>query len=352
MGDLSDYYDQLRMRRKAERAAGRAELEDMAGSSIVPYEMKRSYEEEKKAKAIYLDALERGLSDEQAQQLVEESGVGSVTPNLDRFENQQNLERRSRGIDPDLGGFKTYGDKSAFEAKNAIRKLQGLEPIAEPLPPNKQFLVDLEKSASFGDQSALVGDKAPRGQARAFEAGIRAGYSPEATRKMIADTVARITGVKEPQAAGPNDELMSLMDSSLFGPLVNRGPAQRIMDPSAFDTRKEEPAPSKSEASMSNEEVKAMGERINQIYEQFKSQPPERESNITSRGKTSSDLNVTFGEMPYNEQTSQAEKYRRLLGLGYTPKQAAEILGIPEYKAPAWLQNTGFGSLLESVNKF
>jgi hypothetical protein len=64
-------------------------------------------------------------------------------------------------------------------------------------------LVDLEKSASFGTESALVGSKAPKGQARAFEAGIRAGYTPEETRKLISDTAARITGVVDNKPAEP-----------------------------------------------------------------------------------------------------------------------------------------------------
>jgi hypothetical protein len=96
----------------------------------------------------------------------------------------------------ELQGFKSFGDKSAFEVKNALRKLRGLEPLQAPLPANQQFLVDLEKSASFGNSSALAG---PQGQARAFEAGIRAGYTPEQVRKFISDTAAKITGPADQQ---------------------------------------------------------------------------------------------------------------------------------------------------------
>ena len=166
-------------------------LERIAGSKIVPYEMKKEALAARAKQGIYQQAIESGYTEEEARQMVGDSGIGSVTPNLDRWQAQS----RSQERDEDLGNFKTYGDKSAFEAKNAIRKLQGLPPIPEPLPADQRFLVDLEKSASFGAESALVGDKAPKGQARAFEAGIRAGYSPEETRKLIADTAARIAGI-------------------------------------------------------------------------------------------------------------------------------------------------------------
>lgn len=195
-------------------------LERIAGSKIVPYEMKKEALEARAKQGIYQQAIESGLTEEQARQKVAQSGIGSVTPNLDRWAAQSGMEQAifrgptrplteeekaeqdrmvyggsKNAPQSDLGRFKTYGDKSAFEAKNAVRKLQGLPPIPEPLPADQQFLVDLEKSASFGAESALVGDKALKGQARAFEAGIRAGYSPEETRKLIADTAARITGI-------------------------------------------------------------------------------------------------------------------------------------------------------------
>lgn len=211
-------------------------LERIAGSKIVPYEMKKEALDALAKQGIYQQAIESGLTEDQARQKVAQSGIGSVTPNLDRWAAQSGMEQAIfRGPSrpqteeekaeqekrvyggskyapqSDLGGFKTYGDKSAFEAKNAVRKLQGLPPIAEPLPADQEFLVNLEKSASFGAESALVGDKAPKGQARAFEAGIRAGYSPEETRKLIADTAARITGVadqrkEEQQPATPTPQ--------------------------------------------------------------------------------------------------------------------------------------------------
>jgi hypothetical protein len=187
------------LRQKAEQLR----MEELQGSKIISSEQKKAILEKEAQSKIYDQAIESGKSAEQAAQEVADSGIGSITPNLDRAkaENRKLAESRQVKQEQELGGFKTYGDKATFEAKNAIRKLRGQEPLAEPLPANKQFLVDLEKSASFGTESALVGSKAPKGQARAFEAGIRAGYTPEETRKLISDTAARITGVVDNKPA-------------------------------------------------------------------------------------------------------------------------------------------------------
>jgi hypothetical protein len=202
-----DARDEAAYLKEAEKQKERLELQQIGGSNIVSADMKKEVREAKAKRDLYQQGIELGMDEEAAAQLVKNSGIGSVTPNLDRWQARNNAQ----GKGEDLGGFKTYGDKSAFEAKNAVRKLQGLPPIAEPLPADQEFLVNLEKSASFGAESALVGDKAPKGQARAFEAGVRAGYSPEETRKLIADTAARITGVvdqrkEEQQPATPTQQ--------------------------------------------------------------------------------------------------------------------------------------------------
>jgi len=226
----------------------RQRLERIADSKVVPYEMKKEARDLAAQNRIYTQAIESGKTEEEANQLVAQSGIGSATPRLDRMAAEQRQLEASRGAQPDLGGFKTYGDKSTFEAKNAVRKLQGLEPLSAPLPANQQFIVDLEKSASFGIESALVGDKASKGQARAFEAGIRAGYTPEKTRKLISDTAARITGIVDqqkekqqfvsdfaeagkgavPQPVGmltPVERTSADLDKSFFGGLSGTKPA-------------------------------------------------------------------------------------------------------------------------------
>lgn len=206
--DARDEADYLK---EGQQQSERMGLERIEGSSIVPSELKKEVQNISAKKNLYQQGIESGLTPEQAQQKVAESGIGSETPRLDRMAAEQRQLESSRGIQPDLGGFKTYGDKSSFEAKNAIRKLQGLEPLQAPLAPlapKNQFLVDLEKSASFGAESALTGQK---GQTRAFEAGIRAGYSPEETRKLIADTAARITDIADQQTSSTTTQIKNIL---------------------------------------------------------------------------------------------------------------------------------------------
>jgi hypothetical protein len=183
----------------------RQRMEQLQGSKIISSEQKKAILEKEAQNKIYNQAIESGMSTEQATQKVIDSGIGSITPNLDRAkaeERKLNVQRQTNPTE-DLGGFKTYGDKASFEAKNAVRQLQGLASLPNPntqaLPPKNQFQIDLEKSASFGAESALVGPNAAKGQARAFEAGIRAGYTPEETRKLISDTASRITGLVDEQ---------------------------------------------------------------------------------------------------------------------------------------------------------
>lgn len=226
-------------------AGEREKMEQIAGSNIVPYEVKKEVKAMEAQNRLYTQAIESGKTEEEAKRIVAESGIGSATPKLDRMAGEQRRAEEARGGQSDLGGFKTYGDKSTFEAKNAVRKLQGLEPLEAPLTPQNQFQVDLEKSASFGVESALTGQK---GQARAFEAGVRAGYSPDETRKLIADTAARITGIVDqqkekqqfvsdfveagkgavPQPVGmltPVERTSAGLDKSFFGGLGKNEPA-------------------------------------------------------------------------------------------------------------------------------
>ena len=313
-------------------------LERIAGSKIVPYEMKKEALAARAKQGIYQQAIESGYTEEEARQMVGDSGIGSVTPNLDRWQAQS----RSQERDEDLGNFKTYGDKSAFEAKNAIRKLQGLPPIPEPLPADRQFLVDLEKSASFGAESALVGDKAPKGQARAFEAGIRAGYSPEQVRKLIADTAARIVGgstgsqQKEDQQPTPKSPA-----PQFFEQVYNQFKAPEEREPTP-----KSPAPQFFEEVYNQFKAPPFFE---QAYNQFKT-PLEPSTGPKPKSSIGGTASVRWGDLPYNEQTSQAEKYRRLIGEGYTPKQAFQMMGVDPKKAPDWLQGTGVGNIIESIN--
>lgn len=63
-------------------------------------------------------------------------------------------------------------------------------------------------------------------------------------------------------------------------------------------------------------------------------------------------LNVTFGEMPFNDKTSPAEKYTRLMRQGYTSSQAAALAGLKGKKTTGTFEGTGFGALMNAINKY
>jgi hypothetical protein len=206
-----------------------------------------------------------------------------------------------------LGGFKSFGDKSAFEAKNAVRRLQGMEPLEAPLSADKQFLVDLEKSASFGTESALTGQK---GQARAFEAGVRAGYTPEQTRKFISDTAARITGVVDKQKEQTTETPKSPAKLPFFEQVYEqfRGPAPTTTTSAAPQTTTTPKSP-------------AQPPLFERTYEQFKvptpasppppATPPVNPQNMTTaEGVLAAGMRGSLGGVPtpvLRDATSEAK---------------------------------------------
>lgn len=70
-------------------------------------------------------------------------------------------------------GYKSFGDKGAGEGINAIRKAQGLSPIANT---PKEFSENINTSVGFGSKSALLDQE---GRDRALKAGIGAGLNYE-----------------------------------------------------------------------------------------------------------------------------------------------------------------------------
>jgi hypothetical protein len=304
--DRRDARDEAAYLKEAARQQERLELEEIGGSNIVSAEMEKEVQERQAKRNIYQQAIESGLTEDQARQKITDSGIGSVTPNLDRWAASS---KSSTAQSRDLGTFKTYGDKSAFEAKNAVRKLQGLDPIAEPLPADKEFLVNLEKSASFGADSALVGDKATKGQARAFEAGIRAGYTPEETRKLIADTAARITGVVDQQA---QDEQQPTAPTPQPTP---KSPAQPPFFEQVYNQFKTPDTPTPQPTPKSP----AQPPFFEQVYNQF-SQKPQSPA-------------PTMAENYYNEYSKpegfDQDSYDRLRKAGISHKDALESASYP-----------------------
>jgi hypothetical protein len=198
------------IREQKKEASGRAELERTAGSKIVPAEMRQAAEEKNTRASIKKQALESGMSEDQANRAVAESGVGSVTPRLDRMAGEQRRleESRAANPDPNLQGFKTYGDKARFETQNAIRKLQGRQQLTPDTP--EQFQKDIGTSMGFGEKSALL---TPEGQARAIGKGVKSGLSPEAANAAVQRAFKTLSAVKPktpPEQYGPPKELANV----------------------------------------------------------------------------------------------------------------------------------------------
>ena len=186
------------IREQQKEASGRAELERTAGSKIVPAEMRQAVEEKNTRASIKKQALESGMSEDEANRAVAESGIGSVTPRLDRMAGEQRRleESRAANPDPNLQGFKTYGDKARFETQNAIRKLQGRPQLTPDTP--EQFRQDIGTSMGFGEKSALL---TPEGQARAIGKGVKSGLSPEAANAAVQRAFKTLKGTTEGKAA-------------------------------------------------------------------------------------------------------------------------------------------------------
>ena len=186
------------IREQKKEESGRAELERIEGSKVVPSELRKAVEEKNTRASIKKQALESGMSEDEANRAVAESGIGSVTPRLDRMAGEQRRleESRAANPDPNLQGFKTYGDKARFETQNAIRKLQGRQQLTPDTP--EQFRQDIGTSMGFGEKSALL---TPEGQARAIGKGVKSGLSPEAANAAVQRAFKTLKGTTEGKAA-------------------------------------------------------------------------------------------------------------------------------------------------------
>jgi hypothetical protein len=270
-----------RERQQLDKEELRAYNKAMFGTNIPDVEDKRKLEKLQTGAAIASEIEKNGGS-------VPMDGLNEVGQSVstlgmtdkEKFFAQGRLKDRQQ-----LGEFKTFGDKAAFEAKNAIRALQGLDPIAAPLPPQNQFQLDLEKSALLGAESALTGQK---GQARAFEAGIRAGYSPEETRKLISDTAARITGIADQQKEQPTETPKSPAKLPLFEQVY-----EQFRTPVTTPTTVQQPTESpKSPAKLP---------LFEQVYGQFSkptltpSPPPAAQPPVNPQNMTTADGIVSAG---------------------------------------------------------
>lgn len=147
----------------------------------------KKYEGEETKKRIYDTAIAGGASEAEASAAVKGSGIGSVTPRLDKMaydeeQRQQRLATEGAGAPP----------KRDLRVEQLIRSFKGQAPLAEtPL----QFAAQVETSKGYGEKSALL---TPAGKARATESAIAAGLSPtEAQAQINAATASLLKDVSE-----------------------------------------------------------------------------------------------------------------------------------------------------------
>jgi hypothetical protein len=137
-----------------------------SGSNVVSYDAKMQRREAEKQQnvfdATYDAALKRGASQEQASaaadQAVTDSGIGSVTPALDRYSADMRKLKQSREAE-------AQAEKTRL-LKDSLNKFQS----------------DLSKSMTFGEESALL---TPEGRQRALKAAVKSGYSFDEADAMV-----------------------------------------------------------------------------------------------------------------------------------------------------------------------
>lgn len=330
------------------------------------------------------EALRSGKTEEEANAAAASTGLGSATPNLDRGVQTPNLDKLARANSPMGGGgetagatvsFKSSGEEYMYKAKNAIRALQGLPPVEQELNPRDKFQVDVEKSISFGDKSGLL---TPTGHVKAFERGIRAGYSTDEVNEMLQGardrlkpkgdaevlsnargpsaqaTASNTTGVLLPQATegtdantvgvlAPKDTpLRTTMEdrNSEYNPALNAltaGPS--LEGDSRYPTR----------ASMAGRIESAFGQTGGALGE---TRDIAKTPDATPNSPTI-DASFPPAESEEDRKKSISERYRILTkDKDYTPAQAADILGLKEGKAPEGFEGTGLGALIKSLNSY
>jgi hypothetical protein len=161
-----DVRDYTKAQDEAARQRERAKDKLASGSNIVSHEAQTKRREAEAQQnvfdATYDAALKRGASQEQASaaadQAVTDSGIGSITPNLDRAAADNRKLAASRAADYEA-------------AKNKALK-EGLN----------KFQSDVGKSMTFGEESALL---TPEGRQRALKAAVKSGYSFDEADSMV-----------------------------------------------------------------------------------------------------------------------------------------------------------------------
>ena len=151
-----------RRERKADDDPTRAILKELSGSNIVSADVRKQFEttqaQDRIFGATYKNAVGQGMSEDDAtalaNQAVTDSGIGSVTPRLDRWkaENRRLAEQRQAAAPPD--------DKFTRQG----------------------FMKDVDLSMTFGGESALL---TPEGRQRALKQAVKSGYSFDEADTMV-----------------------------------------------------------------------------------------------------------------------------------------------------------------------
>ena len=147
----------------------------MYGTAIPNVKDIRGFEVGQKKREMYQAAIDAGVSEEDAKAQVEGSGLGSVTPRLDRSAYEE-TQRQERLADKAASAPPVKKD---MRVEQLIRKFKGQAPLAET---PQQFASQIETSKGFGQQSALL---TPAGVSRAKESAIAAGLSPTEAQSQI-----------------------------------------------------------------------------------------------------------------------------------------------------------------------
>lgn len=300
---------------------------------------------------------------------------GPATPNLNRLAQAKSPMGGGGETAGATLSFKSSGEEYMYKAKNAIRALQGLPPADQELNPRDKFQVDVEKSISFGEKSGLL---TPTGHVKAYERGIRAGYSSDEVNGMLQDARDRLkpkgdAGILS-SARGPSAQATSSNTTGVLLPQATEGTEANTVGVLA---PKDNPPQTTMEAKNSdyNPALNAlatgsnlggdsrystgtsMAGRIDSAFGQTGGAlgGPRNIANAPEATPNSPTIGASFTPAlsEDDKKKSVSEQYRILTkDKEYTPAQAADLLGLKDGKAPEGFEGTGLGALIKSLNSY
>lgn len=170
ISDLRDARDAVKAANYMARQEERAKDEAVSGSNIVSHEAKMKRRELEAQQNVfdsaYKNAVRQGYSESDASnmadQAVADSGIGSITPRLDRWkaENRRLAEAREAERPKEIDKFTPEG-----------------------------FLKDVNTSMAFGAESKLL---TPEGRQRALKQAVQSGISFDEADKIVQDSFKKL----------------------------------------------------------------------------------------------------------------------------------------------------------------